>query len=67
MPTFHQLDVRVDKNWKFKLMKFAVYVDVQNVYNQQNPEGYAYNYDYSQRRYLTGLPVLPSLGLKLEY
>jgi TonB family protein len=67
LPMFHQLDLRVDKNWTLKAIKLAVYIDVQNVYNRKNVEGYSYSYDYSQRVYFTGLPILPSLGLKLEY
>ncbi|MFO8073889.1 MAG: TonB-dependent receptor [Polyangia bacterium] len=67
LPAFHQLDLRVDKNWDFGPIAMAVYVDVQNIYNHQNVEGYQYNYDYSERVYFTGLPILPSLGFKLEY
>ena len=67
LPMFHQLDVRVDKNWQFKHVKFGVYIDVQNVYNHKNVEGYAYSYDYSEKVYFQGLPILPSLGLKIEY
>ncbi|MCU0661547.1 MAG: TonB-dependent receptor [Myxococcota bacterium] len=67
LPMFHQLDLRVDKNWKLKHLKVVVYVDVQNIYNQKNPEGYDYQYDYSHRVYFRGLPLVPSLGLKLEY
>jgi hypothetical protein len=67
LPLFHQLDVRIDKNWQFKYLAFAVYVDVQNVYNHDNVEGFMYSYDYSEKRYFNGLPILPSLGMKLEY
>jgi outer membrane receptor protein involved in Fe transport len=67
MPMFHQLDVRVDKKWTFKYLKLGIYIDVQNVYNHKNVEGINYSYDYRQKAYLVGLPLLPSLGLKLEY
>lgn len=67
LPMFHQLDIRVDKKWAWKYLKLAVYIDVQNVYNQKNPEGYQYSYDYTERKFFNGLPLLPSLGLKLEY
>ncbi|MDD5307129.1 MAG: TonB family protein [Deltaproteobacteria bacterium] len=67
LPLFHQLDLRLDKRWDFGILKFSVYVDVQNVYNQKNVEGYAYSYDFSARQYQFGLPLLPSLGFKLEY
>ncbi len=68
LPMFHQLDVRVDKNLVFyDVIKAAIYVDVQNVYNHKNVESYSYNYDFSERQYFYGLPILPSLGIKLEY
>ena len=68
LPLFHQLDLRVDKNIViYNTIKAAIYVDVQNVYNHRNVEGYDYNYDYSERQYFYGLPIIPSLGLKLEY
>jgi TonB family protein len=68
LPMFHQLDVRVDKNFLIaNTIKAAIYVDVQNVYNHKNPETYRYNYDFSKRVYFYGLPILPSVGIKLEY
>jgi TonB family protein len=67
MPMFHQLDIRVDKKWTFKYLKFSIYLDVQNIYNHKNPEFYSYNFDYSQKQYFNGLPVLPILGFRLEY
>ncbi len=67
-PLFHQLDLRVDKNLLVEdILKVAVYIDVQNVYNHKNVEGFRYSYDYSQKAYFHGLPVIPSLGLKIEY
>ncbi|MBN2717398.1 MAG: TonB family protein, partial [Deltaproteobacteria bacterium] len=67
MPAFHQLDVRIDKTWVAKHTKSSVYLDIQNVYNRKNPEGYSYNYDFSERVYFNGMPLFPSLGFKLEY
>lgn len=32
-PTFHSLDIRIDKKWYFKKWSLNTYVDVQNVYN----------------------------------
>jgi hypothetical protein len=37
------------------------------VYYQQNVEAYGYNFDYTQRRGISGLPIIPSLGLKGEF
>ena len=44
-----------------------MYLDVQNVYYQSNVEAVGYNFDYSQQAYVTGLPILPSLGIKGEF
>ncbi|MBK3515803.1 TonB-dependent receptor [Carboxylicivirga marina] len=35
LASFHQLDIRVDKTWYFKKMTLGVYLDIQNLYNQQ--------------------------------
>jgi hypothetical protein len=66
LPAFHQLDVRVDKTWEFESWKLSAYLDVQNAYNRNNTEDAAYNYDYSQRKQLQGLPILPVLGIRGE-
>ena len=67
LPLFHQLDLRVDKTWTFALWKMSAYLDIQNVYNQQNVEGINYNYNFTARQYSTGLPILPSFGLRGEF
>lgn len=63
---FVQLDVRIEKVWTRGWGKVALYLDVQNVTNRQNPEGRYYNFDYSQSRTVPGLPIIPSLGLRGE-
>jgi TonB family protein len=65
-PAFHQLDVRIEKLWKRGWGSIALYLDVQNAYNRKNPEGRRYNYDYSQSKSVSGLPIIPSLGLRGE-
>jgi TonB family protein len=65
--TFHQLDLRVDKLWTFETWRLGVYLDVQNVYLRENPEGYSYSYDYSNRQPISGIPILPILGVKGEW
>lgn len=64
---FHQLDLRVDKEWKFDVWSLRAYLDVQNAYNHQNVEGVSYNFNYSQSMQLTGLPIIPSLGLRGDF
>jgi hypothetical protein len=66
LPLFNQLDVRLDKAWSFKWFKLTAYLDVQNVYNYRSPLGVSYNYNYTQSALTTGLPILPSIGLRGE-
>jgi len=40
---------------------------VQNVTNRANPEELVYNYDFTKRAYITGLPTLAVLGLRLQF
>jgi TonB family protein len=67
MPLFHQLDLRVDKKFIFDKWILSGYIDIQNVYNHRSVEGVIYNYDYTQREWLKGLPIIPSFGLRAEF
>ncbi len=67
LPVFHQLDIRVDKTWRFQSWQMSAYLDVQNVYNQGNVEGTSANYNFTQQSYATGLPIVPSLGMRAEF
>ncbi|WP_437682145.1 TonB family protein [Sorangium sp. So ce131] len=67
MPLFHQLDIRADKTWRFKTWQLAFYLDVQNVYNHAATEGLSYNFNYTAREPVTGLPFLPTIGLRGDF
>jgi TonB family protein len=67
LPLFHQLDLRVDKRFRFKTWQLSFYLDVQNVYNNQNVEGVNYNFNYTARQYPTGRPILPSFGIRGDF
>ena len=67
LPAFHQLDLRVDKRWILRRASVTAYLDVQNVYNRTNVEAYIYNYDFSSAAGGVGLPIFPSLGLRVDF
>jgi TonB family protein len=67
LPLFHQLDLRVDKSWQFESWRLSAYLDVQNAYNNAAVEDNAYNYNFSKRTYTTGLPTIPSIGIRGEF
>jgi len=65
-PAFQQLDVRLEKAWHLGAGSIAAYLDVLNVYNAKNPQGYRYSFDYSKKEAVSGLGLFPNLGLKGE-
>jgi hypothetical protein len=64
---FNQLDLRVDKTWSFRLTRLMAYLDVQNVYNAKNPEFQVYSYDFEDAAQITSLPLLPTIGVRLDW
>lgn len=67
IPAFHDLTLRIDKVTQLKRVKLNGYVEVINVYNRANPESVDYNFDYTEEIYVTGLPIFPNIGLKVEF
>jgi hypothetical protein len=65
-PAFHQLDVRIDKSWQLGVVKLSAYLDIYNVYNQANVEGVSYNYNSTLSTNASGIPFLPSIGIRGE-
>ncbi len=65
-PMFQQLDLRAEKSWHFTDWRLACYLDIQNVYNAKNAEGFDYSYDYGQRQSIPGLSILPNIGVRGE-
>lgn len=60
----HQLDVRIDRKFRFRTWSLSAYLDVTNVYYHPRTLGYRYNFDYSEKEALKELPILPALGVR---
>jgi TonB family protein len=67
IPAFAALDVRAAKRFKWRRWQGEAYLDLQNVTDRQNPEEIVYNTTYSQRGFITGMPLLPVLGARLTW
>jgi hypothetical protein len=67
LPVFHQLDLRVDKQWYRKRAIFTAYLDIQNVYNRQNPEAIVYGPDFREEVGVVGVPIFPTLGFRIDF
>jgi hypothetical protein len=63
-PMHHQLDLRIDRDWKWGPVQMTGYLDVQNVYMNTSVVTYFYSYDYTQRTAFESIPIIPSIGLR---
>jgi TonB family protein len=63
---FHQLDIRFDKTFLFQRWVLKLYLDITNIYNRQNIELNQPNFDFTRTAALTGLPIVPSFGIRGE-
>lgn len=64
LPTFQQLDIRIDRDFTWGILEGSVYLDIINVYFANNAEGYSFEYDFGRRARVPGLPFLPTFGLR---
>ncbi len=67
IPSFYQVDLRVEKAFTLARNKVSAFIDVQNVTNRRNPEELIYNYDFSDKGIIAGLPTLAVLGVRFEF
>jgi TonB family protein len=67
LPAFNELDLRADKIFTFDRWRFSAFIDVQNVFRADNPEAVGYNFDYRVPHPITGLPLLPVLGIRGDF
>ncbi|MEE2749958.1 MAG: TonB family protein [Myxococcota bacterium] len=66
LPDFYSLDLRTEKRLTFKKWRLDLYVDVLNAVRGENAEYVNYNYDYTEQRWIKGLPLIPSFGFEAE-
>ena len=66
LPAFFQLDARVDRALVAGRVNVTIYLDVQNLTGRRNPEEVIYTRDFSASGYLTGVPLLALLGVRIE-
>ena len=67
LPTFHALDLRIDRRWSFRGIQLGTYIDVQNVYGRANVTSFEWNYRIGMPEPNSSLGVLPTIGIDLEF
>jgi len=48
LPSFYQLDFRIDRHFKFNHWKMNVYLDILNILNTNNISGYDYGENHEK-------------------
>jgi hypothetical protein len=67
LPTFLAADVRGERRFTISpTVHGAVYLEIQNLTDRTNAEEIIYNADFTQKGYLTSLPLLAIGGVRLE-
>jgi hypothetical protein len=57
----------VQHTWTWDYWQLALYLDVQNVLNQKNEELHVYDYRYREQGGISGIPILPTFGVKGKF
>ena len=64
---FQQVDVRVEKAWLFKLWSMGLYLDIQNLLNASNAEATQWDYRFRESAPVSGIPFLPTIGIRGQW
>ena len=67
LPSYHRLDLRVNKTFQFSRWKLGLFLELLNAYNRKNLLDYRYNQDYTEREDANQLPFIPYLGITAEF
>lgn len=74
VPAYHRLDMRVTRDFLIGGNVMTAFIDLLNVYDRANLGSYSYERDYQGGRMTiarhdgqTGLPLLPTFGLRYEF
>lgn len=67
LPDFWQIDLRVDRVFPLgEEARLTAYLELLNATDHTNSEEYVYNANYTRRGVVTGLPILPVVGLRAD-
>lgn len=67
IPAFAQLDARLAKRFSIARSQLEAYVEVLDVWNRRNAEELVYSADYGARGVISGVPILPSVGVQWDF
>ena len=53
--------------WLFDTWSMGLYLDIQNAYNAKNVEATEYDYRFRESAPVTGIPFLPTIGIRGQW
>ena len=59
--------MRAEKVWLYNTWSIGAYIDVINVLNWKNVEATEYDYRYRETAPVTGVPFLPTIGIRGQW
>ena len=66
-PFYSRVDVRIQRTFFLGNKPLECYLEVINLLNRKNVYDYSYNRDYSKKKAIHQLPILPVLGAKFSF
>ena len=67
LPDYQRLDIRIDRRFIFKTWNFSLYLEVWNLTNHENITRYEYSEDFSEKEPVKLFPIMPMLGIAVEF
>jgi hypothetical protein len=67
LPMISSVDLRVDRRFRLGGVDVTAFLDVMNVLNTPPAEEVVYDPTWSQKAYLTGLPIFADIGVRAEF
>ncbi len=67
LPTFHALDIRIDKRWNFTGLQLVTYIDIQNIYARKNISAIRWDRRTNKAEFNESIGILPSIGINIEF
>jgi len=70
LPAYRRVDIRVNKTFNFSSFNMNVFIDVSNVFNFKNIQGYEYKFNavgIPFKKEVELWPIVPSLGIKFTF
>ena len=67
IPPFHRLDIRISKSFIYQRWRWGIFLELLNAYNHKNVLYVDYNRNYTEKRNVHQLPIVPYVGVTVEF